>query len=135
MDHRQNRFDIRGSEHTGVIGFLGIPGTGKTFLMAAKFFDAARVAVFNTCGSYVPHGSGIRKTPLPGFTFVYSLTDLIQALRQSGNGPVKVVYTPMDKLTLVRSVELFLQLCMEHGKTQGQMLVAIDEIWNVQKPG
>src|SRR5262245_22605251 len=80
---------------TGVVGFVAPPGHGKNYLMAYVFSWVRRVVVFNTVGTYA--NGGENKNPLPGFTFVYRITDLIAMLRAAGaDGDVRVCFTPIE---------------------------------------
>ncbi len=97
--------------------------------MAEKFWPAWRIVVYNTCGSYGAV-SGERRNSLPGFVFVTSVLDLIQVLRQSGNGPVRVCFTPLragDKQKVFCDV---CRLVCDYGN----VVFAVDEIWNFQSP-
>lgn len=92
--------------------------------MAHIFMAAHRVIVFNTCGSY---GSGARNNPLPGFVFVYSMAGLIVVLREAGQGPVRVCFTPVsDDQDMT---DIFHDCCKLAMKFRDVVFV-IDEIWN-----
>src|SRR5436305_1245758 len=73
FDASRGRFYQNGL--TGVLGFLGLPGTGKTTLMLDKLWPADRVIIYNTAGDF---GYGPRQKPLPGFHFVHDISTLAQ---------------------------------------------------------
>ena len=72
FDAKRGRF-YHAAGLTGVLGFLGLPGTGKTTLMLDKLWPAKRVIIYNTAGDF---GYGPRQKPLPGFHFVHDISTL-----------------------------------------------------------
>lgn len=122
----------------GVIGFLGLPGTGKTFQMKRLFWDCLRVVVFNFASGFGPKGRcKPNQNPLPGFTFVYSVPDLLMVLQKAGSGRVRVCFTPINVPPDKSEKDVFNDVCkyvLHFSEKLGGTVFAIDEIWNAQTP-
>ncbi len=121
----------------GVIGFLGQPGTGKTYRMMKIFLLFRRVVVYNFASGFGPPGKcKSNQNPLHGFVFVYNVPDLIQVLKAAGRGHVHVCFSPVrsdeDEKEVFNDV---CQLVADFSKQCGAVAFAIDEVWNVQTPG
>jgi hypothetical protein len=119
---------------SGVIGFVGQPGCGKTYLMKQRFWDSQRVIVYNFASGFGPVGQcRANQNPLPGFVFVYSVPDLIQVLRQTGRGRVRVCFSPVrapfDKTEVFNDV---CKLVCDFSRSYGATVFAVDEVWNAQ---
>jgi len=99
--------------------------------MAARFWPARRCVVYNTAGNYA-QTAGDGKNPLPGFLFVYCFNDLIQVLRQTGKGPLRVCFTPVGDRSVPRK-EIFHDTC-ELLMDYKDVVFSVEEIWTFQRP-
>lgn len=111
---------------SGVVGFLGQPGVGKTYFAGRFLKSCRRVIVFNTVGAY---GDGPRQNRLPGFVAVSQPGELIDILRARGFGSFRVLYTP--RTNIEEHFDAVSRLILE----VNDVVFAVDEIWNFQRPG
>lgn len=114
---------------SGVIGFVGQPGTGKSYKAMAMFKKARRIVVLNSVGSYQPHPEP-RKNHLPGFPMIATPRDLVRYLRPRQRASFRVNYTPMDGAP----EDHFEDVCKLIAAV-GDCVFVIDEVWMYQRPG
>lgn len=79
----------------GIIGFVGHPGTGKTYRAGRAVLRCNRVVIFSTVASFgEPTPWHPTRTRMPGFVEVTGVSRLIEVLRMKRDGRFRIIYTP-----------------------------------------
>jgi len=111
---------------SGIVGIVGQPGTGKSFLMSDLIRQCRRVIVVDTVHQY---GNGPRQNKLPGFVPVQSLRELIAYWSKVRQKNFRICYKP--GMNLEAEFDGVARLTLE----VRDCVFAIDEVWNYCEAG
>jgi hypothetical protein len=110
---------------SGIIGIIGQPGTGKSFLMGKMLAGVRRGIVIDTVHQY---GTGMRQNPLPGYTYLREPGELVNYWRKYRAGNFRICYQP--GYNAAEHFDAVARLTLEVRDT----VFAVDEIWTYVKP-
>lgn len=101
--------------------------------MLESLWYAKFVLIYNTAADF---GNGPRQKPLPGFHYCFSVTTLAEWMlkaKQANAPQMRICFTPL-RTSNADPLEVFTAVC-RLVQDFGDIVFAVDEIWNFQTPG